>query len=77
MKNRRQNMGYRRKGWKRMSEGISLLMGIWALQWAREAGCDRAQLLAVKDSETMNKILVRLYERYLLQFYLFSGLIFC
>lgn len=59
-----------------MSEGISLLMGIWALHWAREAGCDRAQLLAVKDSETMNKILVRLYERYFLHFYLLIVLIY-
>ncbi len=61
--NRRQMLGFARKGWTIDGPGISFLMGSWALTWAYNNGCRRAQLLAVKDSESMHNILVRLYER--------------
>ena len=39
-------------------------MGSWALRWAHEKGCRRAELLAVKDSELMHRTLVKLYESF-------------
>jgi hypothetical protein len=63
VKNRRQNLGYKRKAWDPSASGISFIMGSWALCWATEKGCQRAELLAIKDDENMHSILVRLYKR--------------
>merc|ERR1712070_1233197 len=35
--------------------------GSWALCWAFDKGCKKAQLLAVNDNERMHKILIALY----------------
>jgi len=36
-------------------------MGSWALRWAFDCGCTDTELLAVKDTELMHQILLRLY----------------
>lgn len=61
--NRRQNLGYKRKGSNVHSAGLSFIMGTWALIWARQHGCTTTELLAVRDNDKMNAILVRLYSR--------------
>lgn len=63
VKNRRQVMDFKRDGWKIDGPGMSFLLGSWALCWASQFGCKRAQLLAVNDSEVMHRILVALYSR--------------
>ena len=62
--NRRQILGFKRKGWRMSGPGITFVMGIWALRWAYDKGCKRAELLAVDDSDKMHSILVRLYESF-------------
>jgi len=64
VKNRRQNLGYQRKGWTIEGPGISFIMGSYALRWAWDRGCRRTELLAVKDTEQMHAVLVRLYESF-------------
>ena len=44
--------------------GICFVMGSWALRWAYEKGCRRAELLAVDDSPKMHAILVALYQSF-------------
>lgn len=61
VKNRRQNLGFERKGWTVDGPGISFIMGSYAIGWAYSRGCRRAQLLAVNDSPQMHEILKRLY----------------
>lgn len=63
VKNRRQNLGYTRESWSPEGSLISFIMGSWALCWARERGCHTAELMAIKDSEEMHAILVKLYSR--------------
>ena len=63
MKNHRQYLGYRRGSWTVDGPGISFILGSWAIKWAYDKGCRRAELLAVRDSDLMNLVLVRLYER--------------
>jgi hypothetical protein len=65
VKNHRQNLGYKRKSWKMDGPGISFIMGTWALTWAKSQGCQKTELLAVRDTDQMHSILVRLYSRYL------------
>lgn len=62
VENRRQTLGFKREGWSIDGPGISFIMGSWALCWAYEKGCRNTELLAVKDSEKMHAILVKLYE---------------
>ena len=66
VKNQRQNTGYKRRSdnWTIDGPGISFIMGSMALVWASEKGCTETQLLAVKDSETMHEILIRLYQSF-------------
>jgi uroporphyrinogen-III synthase len=66
VKNRRQNLGFNRAqlGYTIDGPGISFVMGSYALAWALERGCTTTQLLAVKDSEEMHNVLVRMYESY-------------
>ena len=64
VKNRRQNIGFQRTGYTIEGPGISFIMGSYALTWAQSKGCRTTQLLAVKDSEDMHNILVRLYESF-------------
>jgi len=64
VKNRRQNIGYKRKNWTVDGPGASFILGTWALAWARGQGCEKTELLAVRDSDEMHDILVRLYGRY-------------
>ena len=64
VKNRRQTLGFSRSGYTIEGPGISFIMGSWALVWARERGCRTTQLLAVKDSEEMHNVLVRMYASY-------------
>ena len=64
VKNRRQNIGFQRTGYTMEGPGISFLMGSYALVWAQSKGCKTTQLLAVKDSEEMHGVLVRLYESF-------------
>lgn len=64
VKNRRQNIGYRRRNWRIDGSLITFVMGSWALCWAQSKGCNRAELLAVKDSDMMHMILVRLYQSF-------------
>ena len=66
VKNQRQNSGYKRKNdnWTIDGPGISFIMGSMALVWASGRGCTETQLLAVKDNETMHKILIRLYQSF-------------
>jgi hypothetical protein len=55
VRNRRQTG---RGGWN----GLSFILGSYALIWAAEsANCKRAQLLAVRDSVDMERALVKLY----------------
>lgn len=63
VKNRRQNIGYKRKNWTVDGPGASFILGTWALAWARQQGCQQTELLAVRDSDEMHDILVRLYGR--------------
>lgn len=63
VENRRQILGYKRKGWKADGPGISFILGTWALRWAYEKGCTKSQLLAVDDSPKMLRTLTRLYQR--------------
>ena len=39
-------------------------MGTWALIFAKRNGCSETELLAVRDSDIMNTILVRLYNSF-------------
>ena len=39
-------------------------MGTWALIFAKNNGCSETELLAVRDTEMMNNILVRLYSSF-------------
>lgn len=64
VQNRRQNLGFKREGWSMDGPGISFILGSYALVWAYQKGCTRTELLAVKDSEIMHQILVRLYESF-------------
>lgn len=64
VKNRRQNIGFQRRGYTMEGPGISFLMGSYALVWAQTKGCKTTQLLAVKDTEEMHGVLVRLYESF-------------
>lgn len=61
VQNRRQTLGFRRKTWTVGGEGISFIMGSWALCWALNKGCKRAELLAVNDDDRMHQILIALY----------------
>ena len=61
VKNRRQNLGFKREGWTIDGPGISFIMGSYALSWAYARGCRRTQLLAVNDSPQMHKVLIRMY----------------
>ena len=62
VKNRRQNLGFKREGWTIDGPGISFIMGSYALSWAYSRGCRRTQLLAVNDAPQMHKVLIRMYE---------------
>lgn len=64
VKNRRQTLGFRRKGWTISGPGISFIMGSWALRWAYDQGCLETELLAVKDTEAMHRILMSLYSSF-------------
>lgn len=64
VKNRRQTLGFRRNNWAPDGSTITFIMGSIALRWAHDKGCANAELLAVKDSEKMHRILVRLYENF-------------
>eukprot|EP01038_Epipyxis_sp_PR26KG_P004670 gene4670-6561_t len=64
VKNRRQTLGFKRKNWKMDGPGISFIMGSWALKWAYDRGCKSAELLAVRDSDRMHDILVKLYQSF-------------
>jgi hypothetical protein len=64
VKNRRQNLGFKRELWTVDGPGISFIMGSYALRWASDKGCNEAELLAVNDSERMEAILVKLYESF-------------
>ena len=66
VKNQRQNVGYKRSqdSWTIDGPGISFIMGSYALAWAYEKGCKKTELLAVKDTEQMHKILIRLYQSF-------------
>lgn len=65
VQNRRQNLGFKREGWSMDGPGISFILGSYALVWAyQNKGCTRAELLAVKDTEVMHQILIRLYESF-------------
>ena len=66
VKNQRQNAGYKRSNddWTIDGPGISFVMGSYALQWAFEKGCTETELLAVKDSDLMHEVLVRLYQSF-------------
>lgn len=64
IKNRRQTLGFKRKSWTMDGPGISFIMGSWALRWAFNKGCRKAELLAVNDSESMHAILIKLYESF-------------
>ena len=64
VKNRRQSLGFRRNSWAPDGSTITFIMGSIALRWAHDKGCTTAELLAVKDSEKMHRILVRLYENF-------------
>lgn len=62
VQNRRQTLGFTRKSNVNLEgPGISFIMGSYALRWAFDKGCTVTQLLAVKDSEEMHQVLVRLY----------------
>ena len=62
VQNRRQTLGFSRKTNVNLEgPGISFIMGSFALRWAYDRGCRVTQLLAVKDSEEMHQVLVRLY----------------
>jgi hypothetical protein len=43
--------------------GLSLLLGAYAMRWAYDNGCRRAELLAIKDNERQAKVLRRHYSR--------------
>eukprot|EP01036_Dinobryon_divergens_P029489 gene29489-38592_t len=64
VKNRRQTLGFKRNNWAPDGSTITFIMGSIALRWAHDKGCGTAELLAVKDSEKMHRILVRLYENF-------------
>lgn len=64
VKNRRQTLGFQREGWTIDGPGISFIIGSFALRWGYDNGCRKTELLAVKDSEKMHKILVRLYNSF-------------
>jgi uroporphyrinogen-III synthase len=66
VKNQRQNVGYKRAAdsWTVDGPGISFVMGSYALQWAYEKGCTQTELLAVKDSDLMHEVLIRLYQSF-------------
>jgi len=64
VKNRRQTLGFSRVGYTIEGPGISFIMGSYALVWAAERGCSTTQLLAVKDSEEMHQVLLRMYAGY-------------
>ena len=64
VKNRRQNLGFRRTKWSPDGSTVTFIMGSIALRWAYDKGCSNAELLAVKDSDKMHRILVRLYENF-------------
>lgn len=68
VKNRRQVLGFHRDSWKIDGPGVSFIMGSWALCWAYENGCKTTELLAVRDTDMMNEILVRLYKRWVFPF---------
>jgi len=57
-------LGYKRRNWTIDGPGISFIMGCWAINWAYDKGCRRTELLAVKDTEAMHMILIRLYESF-------------
>jgi len=62
--NRRQKLNFKREGWSMKGPGICFIMGSWALKWASDKGCRRAELLAVNDSDKMHNILVTLYKSF-------------
>jgi hypothetical protein len=64
VKNRRQTLGFRKSNWNIDGSTITFIMGSIALRWAYEKGCTQAELLAVKDSDKMHRILVRLYQNF-------------
>lgn len=64
VKNRRQTLGFQREGWTIDGPGISFIIGSIALRWGYDNGCRRTELLAVKDSDKMHKILIRLYNSF-------------
>ena len=64
VKNHRQNLGYKRGNWGVGSNGISFVMGTWALIWAKKQGCSMTELLAVNDNDKMHAILVKLYSSF-------------
>ncbi len=62
MKNARQHPTFK-KTWKVDGTTVTFLMGSYVIIWGASKGCKSAELLAVKDSDRMNKILVRLYQK--------------
>ena len=65
VQNRRQTLGFARKSTVNLEgPGISFIMGSYALRWAYERGCRVTQLLAVKDTEEMHQVLIRLYSSF-------------
>lgn len=64
VQNRRQSLSFSREGWTSDGPGISFIMGSYALLWAYQRGCRKTELLAVNDSDQMNRILVRLYKSF-------------
>lgn len=56
----------RKVAWSPESGLIAFIMSCWALCWGREKGSKRAELVALSESPELNKVLVKLYSRYVL-----------
>jgi hypothetical protein len=56
----------RKVAWSPESGLIAFIMTCWALCWGREKGSKRAELVALSESPELNKVLVKLYSRYVL-----------
>ncbi|KAJ1475965.1 hypothetical protein T484DRAFT_3137015 [Baffinella frigidus] len=52
------------RGWRSPSvNGISILLGAYAMVHARDKGCTKAELLAIKDEDRQHAVLTRHYKR--------------
>lgn len=63
VRNRRQRLGYKEVKERFNGPPVSAMLGVWGLRWAYDRNCNKAELLAVRDTVEMEAILVRLYER--------------